>query len=179
MPNTPIFFSLFQYLAICVILVQILLSIVLISQSISLSAAGRESRVQVILQKWRNAALSPPEAPSCYRDESHQAWHQPNEVWGVLSSPPRLVSAPAQVYGTFRLSWSRCSPPVCTGYSKDTGSSISPARSWRGNSGRSQSILQRKLGISQDTCAGPVLHQSVLCAAHNKLLLCLEMCLCM
>ena len=71
------------------------------------------------------------------------------------SSPPGLVSAPAQVYGTFRLSWSRCSPPVCAGCSKDTRSSISPARSWRGNSGRSQSILQRKLGISQDTCASP------------------------
>ena len=80
----------------------------------------------------------------------------------------RLFSAPAQVYGTFRLSWCRCSPgTVCWMRwfsSKDTHSSISPARDLAGKL-RSQSILQRKLRISQDMCRP--WHQSVLCWAAS------------
>ena len=43
---------------------------------------------------------------------------------------------------------------------------------------RSQSILQRKLRISQDTCAGLANRLSPVLPAHNKLLLCLEIFLC-
>ena len=102
----------------------------LMFQSICVCGSRRGGELQRSV--CRNAALSSPEAEYCYiiRDLASRP---------MLSSPhsPAPVLGSAQVYGTFRLSWSRCSPgswllDAALDLSKD--SSISQPRTWRGNS---------------------------------------------
>lgn len=140
----------------------------LISQSISVSASGGESyRGQ--FAEIRNAALSSPEAEYWYiitlsrgpgiSCQSPLSPHSPPPVLGSRTSVRDFPVVPMLP----RLPSAGCG--AGSGPRIRTHQYLQP-RTWRGNSGRSQSILQRKLRISQDMCRP--WHRSVPCAASTQ-----------